>query len=538
MHLHPQQNPHVSVVVIGFNDVDRIAHAVRSALVQGPMVREVVAVDDCSTDGTHELLRRLAEDEPRLRVIRRETNSGGCGSPRNTGIDAVTSPYLMFLDSDDVLPPGAVDALLTTADQEDAQVAGGLCVRRELPSGREVPWQGELYADTTVLAHPAQQPGIVHDTLCVNKLYRTAFLREHGIRFPEGRFPYEDIVFTARVLAAAPRMAFVPDQVYVWNVRRSAEQLSISLDRAHVENWQARTEANRQAYEILLNAGQKELARSARAKFLEHELRMYARELTLRDAKYRRAWWSHTRTYLQGYDAGDWTAEPTAPGHLIARVVLASPEPRDLPRLKELAARPARLCPPYARGADGVPVWSDDLTELTLEPYLSRPAHRLPLTVDAALRPRARGATLLRLRLHEMYGRVAAAKPRTLEVEWLHREAGRVAQRATVTLRPDAGDTWRADTVVDLAALGAGTWDLRLRVLFADGTCREVTAHAWADTGLLRRSVVPSLRFGVLLVQPYATHSGALALRLATGWRGATTVLRGRLRRLLGRGTG
>ncbi|CAM5706298.1 Glycosyltransferase involved in cell wall biosynthesis OS=Streptomyces violarus OX=67380 GN=FHS41_004019 PE=4 SV=1 [Streptomyces violarus] len=202
---NPQERPlaQVAVVVIGYDDAAHVTDAVRSALAQGPAVREVVAVDDSSADGSAGLLDRLAASEPRLKVIRRRANSGGCGTPRNTGLDAVTSPYVMFLDSDDVLPPGAVDALLDAATGAHAEVAGGLCVRRELPSGREVPWQARLYALHAAVPHPAQRPRLVHDTLCVNKLYRTGFLREHGIRFPEGRFPYEDVVFTARVLAAA-----------------------------------------------------------------------------------------------------------------------------------------------------------------------------------------------------------------------------------------------------------------------------------------------------------------------------------------------
>uniref|UniRef100_UPI000A3C9670 glycosyltransferase family 2 protein n=1 Tax=Streptomyces thermovulgaris TaxID=1934 RepID=UPI000A3C9670 len=392
MHSHqtPHETPHVGVVVIGYNDAAHIADAVRSALAQGPAVGEVVAVDDCSTDGTADLLRSLAAAEPRLRVVRREENSGGCGTPRNTGLDTVTSPYVMFLDSDDVLPPGAVKALLGAAREEHAQVASGLCVRRELPSGREVPWQEQLYRESAVLDRPEQLPRLVHDTLCVNKLYRTDFLREHSIRFPEGRFRYEDFVFTAQVLAAGPRIALVPDRVYVWNVRRSAGRLSISLDRAAVDNWQDRIVASRTAHAILLNAGRKELARAARAKFLDHELRMYVRELGLRDAEYRRAWWTHTRAYLGEYDAADWDdVDPLDPGRLLARVILASPEPRDLPRLRELAARPARLRPPYARDEHGTPVWAEDLPQVTLEPCLTRPAHLLPLAVDAELRPRA-----------------------------------------------------------------------------------------------------------------------------------------------------
>jgi hypothetical protein len=513
----------------------------------------------------------------------------------------------MFLDSDDVLPPGAVDALLEAAEGAHAEVAGGLCVRRELPSGREVPWQARLYALHAVVPHPARRPRLVHDTLCVNKLYRTGFLRAHGIRFPEGRFPYEDVVFTARVLAAAPRIALVPDRVYVWHVRRSAGRLSISLDRSGVENWRARTEACRQAYEVLLGAGQKELARAVRAKFLDHDLRMYVRELGLRDAAYRRAWWELTRAHLAEYDADDWARNPAAPGRLIGRVVLASPEPCDLLRLRELAARPARLCPPYARAADGTPVWSDALP-VSLEPLRARPVRALPLAVDAELRPCARGTRLrlrLRLRLHELYGRVAQAGPESVEAEWLHRDdggvmvrdtavplapcpsgsepagtagseavvlaqgpepAGRAGSRAValaqggaepagaepagaVALGPCAqgaepagtagsvrGGAWSAEVAVDLAALsalGAGTWDLRLRIRFRDGVSRDVSAHALRGAGLLRRSAVPSVRHGVVLVQPYATHSGALALRVAPGVRGVLSVARARLRRLL-----
>ncbi|MBT2411132.1 glycosyltransferase family 2 protein [Streptomyces sp. ISL-12] len=537
----PPPSQQVGVVVIGYQDAAHVTDAVRSALAQGAVVREVVAVDDCSADGSAELLGRLAAAEPRLRVLRRPANSGGCGTPRNTGLAAVTAPYVMFLDSDDVLPPGAVDALLGAAVEERAEVVSGLCVRRELPSGREVPWQAPLYATRTVVAHPARRPRLVHDTLCVNKLYRTAFLRRHGIRFPDGRFPYEDFVFTARVLAAGPRVALVPDPVYVWHVRRSAERLSISLDRADVSNWRARTHACRTAYDILLAAGQKRLARAARAKFLDHELRMYVRELEVRDVRYRRAWWAHTRAYLAEYDAADWTRSPTAPGRLIGRVILASPEPRDLPRLRELAARPARLLPPYPTGSDGLPVWSQDLPQVTLEPLLTRPVRLLPLAADAELRPSARG-TRLSLRLHELYGRVErAGGPVAVEAQWRRREDGRCGGRRTAVFGPPersapraGGAVWPVGVTVDPAALGAGTWELRLRLRFRDGTAREVTAHARADLpGHLRRRALPSTRHGIVLVQPYATHSGALALRVAPGARGVATVVRGRLRRLL-----
>ncbi|WP_447041997.1 glycosyltransferase family 2 protein [Streptomyces sp. DSM 118878] len=520
--------------MIGYNDAAHITHAVRSALAQGPVVGEVIAVDDCSTDGSGELLAALAERDSRVRVIRRATNSGGCGTPRNDGIDAAACPYVMFLDSDDVLPPGAAGALHTAARAQGAEVSAGLCVRRELPSGREVPWQPELYAEARLVPRPDLRTRLVHDTLCVDKLYRTDFLREHGVRFPEGRFIYEDFVFAARVLAAAPRIALIPDTVYVWHVRRAASKLSISLDRSGVANWQARMEAHRRSVEILRDApgaGGKRLAQAARAKFIDHELRMYVRELTARGAEYRREWWSLTRAYLAAFDAADLDAAP-APGRVIARVILASERPRDLTRLKEVAARPARLPPPYPRAADATPIWADDLPQVTLEHLLARPMRLLPLAVDGELRPRA-GSTRLTLRLRELYGRVADAGPATVDVELIDRESGLPGQRRTAAFgaaRPDG--TWTATVLLDLGALEGGVWDVRLRLHFADGTAREATARAVAGPGLLRRTVVPGGRRGILLVQPYATQAGNLSLRLAPGMRGVAEVAKRRLTRL------
>nr|WP_202122113.1 glycosyltransferase family 2 protein [Streptomyces sp. BA2] len=528
-------SPQICVVVIGYNDAAHVTDAVRSALAQGPAVREVIAVDDCSTDDSGELLAALAQEDPRVKPIRRSVNSGGCGTPRNDGIEATTSAYVMFLDSDDVLPPGAVDALLKAAARHDAEVVTGLCVRRELPSGRESTWQPMLYTKPRLIARPELRTRLVHDTLCVNKLYRTDFLRKHTLRFPEGRFTYEDFVFTARVLAAGPRIALITDPVYVWNVRRTAAKLSISLDRSGIANWQARLEAHRQSVEILQEARSasgdagKRLARAARAKFVDHSLRMYARELTTRSPEYRREWWTATRAYLATFDAADLDAAP-APGRIIARVILASPEPRDLTRLQEVAARPARLSPPYPRSPDGTtPTWSQDLSQVTLEHLLVRPIRLLPLAVDAELRPRA-GGSRLTLRLHELYGRVADAGPTTVDVELVPRSGDGPVLRRTAAFSPSDPGTWLTEVVLDLGSLGGGVWDLRLRLHFGDGTARETTARAVAGPGLLRRTALPSRR-GILLAQPYRTQAGNLAVRLAPGLRGMLGVARRRLAR-------
>ncbi len=532
----------VSIVVIAFNDVGHVCDAVRSALAQGnpgETVTEVIAVNDASTDGTGAALDDLARTEPRLRVLHRERNSGGCGTPRNDGLRAATGRFVMFLDSDDVLPPGAARALLAAALQHDAPVAAGACVRRELPAHRDIPWQPALYREPAVHDSAETSPQLVRDTLCVNKLYDRAFLDEHAVTFPEGRFTYEDFVFTARVLAADPRIVTIPDSVYIWHVRRSAAKQSISLDRNDVANWQARIAAHRASVQIFKDAGLKALAHAAHTKFLDHDLRMYVRELHTRGADYRAEWWSLTRDYLANFDEVDLRAA-RAPARWLARVVLASPAPRDLDRLTQLAARPGRLLPPYAE-ADGRPVWSPDLPEVELDAVGTKPTHRLPVTIDAE--PSVTGRGVLRLRIHDLYGRLAASEPQSIDIE-LHRrrdeQRGPVHTASLTRAAPTApGSTasWTAEVTLDLAALvapdGQGAdpepWDLMAQVSCANGAGFRASLRAKGPG--LRRRVLPSRQHLVLLVQPYATTGGALSLRVASGVRSVWRIAARRLRR-------
>ena len=93
-------SPLLTIVVIVFNDAERLPRAVRSALRQTLSDLEVVIVDDASTDATAQVATRLAAAAPdRVRAHRLEFNSGGCSRPRNTGIDLARGRYVMFLDS-------------------------------------------------------------------------------------------------------------------------------------------------------------------------------------------------------------------------------------------------------------------------------------------------------------------------------------------------------------------------------------------------------------------------------------------------------
>ncbi|HAL92781.1 MAG TPA: hypothetical protein DCM68_07140 [Verrucomicrobia bacterium] len=90
--------PLVSVCIGAYNRKDYIRECVDSALAQTWPNKEIIVVDDASTDGTREILQSYGDS---IRLILRESNSGICPITRNQAVQAAKGEYVAFLDSDD-----------------------------------------------------------------------------------------------------------------------------------------------------------------------------------------------------------------------------------------------------------------------------------------------------------------------------------------------------------------------------------------------------------------------------------------------------
>lgn len=99
----------VTVIVPTRNRLGFVTEAVNSALRQAPHVHRIVVVDDGSDDGTGAWLDGL--DEPLVTAVRQPRTGGGAAA-RNAGFRLCDTPYVMFLDDDDVLRDGALSKLV------------------------------------------------------------------------------------------------------------------------------------------------------------------------------------------------------------------------------------------------------------------------------------------------------------------------------------------------------------------------------------------------------------------------------------------
>lgn len=235
---HIDSHPWLSVLIPVYNVEAYLGECVDSVLAGADDGVEVLLLDDCSTDGSALVAQQLVDRHgPRIRLLHHARN-GGLSAARNSLIDAARGDYLWFLDSDDVLMPGAMPSL------RDSVARHGLpdlvlCDFRTLraPFRLKHRLRGELHRHT--FPGPARQRLEDRDALLGgvfaqghlhswSKIARRE-LWHAGLRFPTGCY-FEDMATTPALLLSARSYVYM-DEVWVGYRQRPGSILSSGSSR-------------------------------------------------------------------------------------------------------------------------------------------------------------------------------------------------------------------------------------------------------------------------------------------------------------------
>lgn len=114
--------PLISVVMPAYNVEKFIAEAIESVQAQTMPDWELVVADDCSADFTRDVVAGFAERDSRIRLIKRNSNSGGCRIPRFDAIVASRGKWICTLDADDAIEPEMFEKLLRRQNETGADM--------------------------------------------------------------------------------------------------------------------------------------------------------------------------------------------------------------------------------------------------------------------------------------------------------------------------------------------------------------------------------------------------------------------------------
>lgn len=225
--------PAFSVVVPTFNIAEHLAPCLDSILGQTLPDFEVIVVDDASTDTSLAVARRYAERDPRITILMRPVNTG-LGEARNVGLDVARAPYVLFVDGDDLLCPGALRVVADRIDQVDVPDVVMFGYEWSFPDGRVVPdpKTALLLRNPGLLDVEQRIPLLRILPVAWNKAYRREYLLAYNLRFPTG--VYEDVPWTCRVLMTAERLATVDRVCYQYRQRPDTSLLG-SVGRTHFD---------------------------------------------------------------------------------------------------------------------------------------------------------------------------------------------------------------------------------------------------------------------------------------------------------------
>lgn len=215
--------PTISVVIPVYNGAAFVADAVASVRAQTVAAREIIVVDDGSTDATAEVVRGLGEDVRYLHQGNR-----GPAAARNRGVAAAAGDWIAFLDADDRWTEGKLaDQLHYLREHPDVVLVSG--------DMGEVDDDGEILVESVLARHGQRErfqalngrhiPAAVRELLAANFIPTGTVLVRRDVLVEVGGFnPYlrygEDLELWCRIAARYP-IACLP-RVLMWRGRHAA----------------------------------------------------------------------------------------------------------------------------------------------------------------------------------------------------------------------------------------------------------------------------------------------------------------------------
>ncbi len=213
------RKPKISVIVPIYNVEPYIDECMRSLVTQTLHDIEIVCVDDCGTDKSMDIVRKYADTDNRIKIIRNKQNSG-IATTRNVGLDNSDAEYIMFCDPDDWFDVNMCKKMYDTITRDKTDIVMcGANIFYESDVSHKKSDNGYLRVKHSGVFDVTEYMTYTTPGVLWNKIFKRSIISGYGIRFPDG-LKYEDVCFFNMYMLWAKKMSFITDKLY--NYRRRA----------------------------------------------------------------------------------------------------------------------------------------------------------------------------------------------------------------------------------------------------------------------------------------------------------------------------
>lgn len=208
----------LSVIVPVYNMASggKLEYCLNSLVNQTVADYEIIAVDDCSTDNSLEILRSYEDKYPaKFKVIASPVNKKQ-GGAKNLGLEKAQGEWIGFIDSDDWITPDFYERLLRKAEETGADMVGcdyHLTGEHSMEIGQVV--HNNKQSQTGVLDKDKYRSLILDSGSLVVKIYKRHIILDYPNRFPEHIF-YEDNAISNSWMLRAKHFEYIEEPLYYY----------------------------------------------------------------------------------------------------------------------------------------------------------------------------------------------------------------------------------------------------------------------------------------------------------------------------------
>ncbi len=219
----------VSIIVPIYNTEKYLEECLKSIVTQSYPYLEIICVNDGSTDKSSEIIEKFAKNDRRIVVINQENK--GLSAARNVGTDKARGEYIMYVDADDFIEVNAVEVMLKNilTHKTDFVIESiwNYDDEKQMRVEREdryftLTWLGPNFNNRPIKTEELLFKLYNLPVMAWGKLYNAKFLKESGVKFPEGLI-YEDNLFFTELFFKAKTFSIDRRQLYNYriNVKKS-----------------------------------------------------------------------------------------------------------------------------------------------------------------------------------------------------------------------------------------------------------------------------------------------------------------------------
>lgn len=226
----------VTVIIPAFNAGDFIRDAIESALEQTKPVKEIIVVNDGSTDDTSFVTIKLQKQDDRIKIIDHASRKGPSAA-RNTAFSQATGDWIALLDADDIFLKPRLEKMLAVATSRHLDLLADNLQIFDTKTGKTL---GGAFPDeemsrlepidlTYLLNHDipsggkTQKYGIGY----MKPIIRRKFIENNSLFYDEDIHLGEDFLFYCRCIIANGKFGVIPDVFYRYSLHESSASSNV-----------------------------------------------------------------------------------------------------------------------------------------------------------------------------------------------------------------------------------------------------------------------------------------------------------------------